>query len=31
LNDEIKMAGLASKIEVREVMNTEGELLCYRY
>lgn len=31
LTDKIKMAGLAPEIEVKEVMNTEGELLCYTY
>jgi hypothetical protein len=31
LSDKIKMQGWALEIEVHEVMNTEGELLCYRY
>jgi len=31
LSDKIKMQGWAPEIEVNEVMNTEGDLLCYRY
>ena len=31
LSDKIKMQGWAPEIEVNEVMNTEGDLLCYTY
>ncbi|KAK4565674.1 hypothetical protein LTR86_003522 [Recurvomyces mirabilis] len=31
LEDEINMKGLAPKIKVAEVMDVEGELLCYTY
>ncbi|GAB7355848.1 hypothetical protein MBLNU459_g6510t1 [Dothideomycetes sp. NU459] len=31
LEDALKMKGLAPTIKVEEVMNTEDELLCYRY
>ena len=31
LSDKIKMQGWAPEVEVNEVMNTEGDLLCYRY
>lgn len=31
LQDDIKMQGLAPPIKVVDVMNTEGELLCYSY
>lgn len=31
LEDEILMKGLAPSIKVREVMDVEGDLLCYSY
>ena len=31
LEDDIEMRGLAENVQVRRVMDTEGELLCYRY
>ena len=31
LGDEINMQGLATKVKVRDVMDIEGELLCYSY
>jgi len=31
LDDTLFYKGLASDIRVREVMNVEGDLLCYRY
>jgi tyrosinase len=31
LSDKIKIQGWAPEIEVKEVMNTEGDLLCYTY
>ena len=31
LEDEITMQGLAPPIKAEEVMDTEGELLCYTY
>lgn len=31
LGDIIPMGGLSADIEVAEIMNTEADLLCYRY
>lgn len=31
LDDVIEMRGLAPNVRVNEVMDIEGELLCYRY
>jgi hypothetical protein len=31
LSDKIKMQGWAPEVEVNDVMDTEGHMLCYRY
>lgn len=31
LDDPIRVGGLAPDVLVRDIMNTESEVLCYRY